>query len=227
MKNLIIFLWISILGIPHSFAQTDGRWRLTISGQDQIEFGTEHLAGGLHINWQTDLEFSISQGQFTQGTGSAKLDPEVTTFSRPEDMFDCHQVIGSFVSSSGISFSTPHLRFQAFPMTGKVINGKVQLNPFLEYPGNYYAVLYECQTQDSLGSFWLENSPRIARELSKRQDAMLKSDDKTYQASIKQVKNIAPGPEIIIPLQDGYELSLTQEYGLRKLHYQLKRIANE
>ena len=223
MKVRIKSLFFLILTIQLAHADIDGSWKLTISGQDQLEFGTEHMAGGLTLKWMSVLEFSIKDGLFDHGTGTARLLPEIITTSRPPDMFDCDQVTGTFASNSGQSFSTPHLRYQSFPMLGKVIDDSIRLNPHLDYPGNYYAVLYECKTDNALGSFWLEQSPRIARELSKRQNALLKTNDLTYSANIKEVKTIAPGPEIKLPLIDGLNFSLSQEYGLRKLEYRLQK----
>ena len=227
MKLLYKSLILLIVSIQTIDADQNGRWLLTISGVDRLEFGTEQLAGGLTVPWETRLEFTIKNGAFNQGTGNARLLSDIATFSRPKDMFDCQQVTGVFASNSGQSFSTPHLRYQAFPMLGKVIGDKIQLMPYLEYPGNYYAVLYQCSTRDSLGSFWLERSPRIARELSKRQNAEVKQVGSEFSAHIKEVKSIPPGPDLVLPLVDGLELSLTQEYGLRTIEYSLQRIADE
>lgn len=210
-----------------AYAEVDGRWQLIISGTDQLEFGTEFLAGGLSIPWETVMEFNVKNSVFDKGTGTARLLPDITTYSRPEAMFDCQQEAGIFASNSGQSFSTPHLRYQAFPMLGEVKQGTVVLKPFLEYPGNYYAVLYECSTEDELGAIWLERSPRIARELGKRQNPQFKVDNDTYSVNIKEVKNIPPGPELSLPLVDGYEFKLTEDYGARKLNYRLIRIGDE
>ncbi len=158
----------------------DGRWQLEITGHDQLEFGTEHLAGGVRVDWQSVLDFFIEDGVFKQGTGTASLLPQINTVSRPEGMFECQQESGIFANNDGQSFSTPHLRYRAFPMLGEVKQANVRLYPHLDYPGNYYALLYRCKTGNALGSFWLENSPRIARELSKRQNAIVKVSDSTY-----------------------------------------------
>lgn len=124
-----------------------------------------------------------------------------------------------------MSFSTPHLRYKAFPVAGRMVGDTIQLKPFLEYPGNYYAVLYRCETADELGSFWIERAPRIARELSKRQNTITKFEDGIYQAEIKEVKSIPPGPDIEIQLIDGLKFSVTEQYGLRKLEYSLTRVS--
>ncbi len=225
MEIMVKSLLLLILTIHLAHADgIEGRWQLIITGQDRLEFGTEQLAGGLQIRWQSVLDFRITEGVFKQGTGTARLLPDILPFSRPPDMFDCHQESGTFASNTGQSFSTPHLRYRSFPMQGRVTGSRVILKPFLEYPGNYYAVLYACKTDKSLGSFWLENAPRIARELSKRQNAQLKAVGPEFNAHIKEVKNIAPGPELEIPLIEGLSFSLSEQYGLRQLHYELIRV---
>ncbi len=227
MQPLFGLLILLIVSILPAHANENGRWKLTITGFDKIEFGTEKLAGGLNIHWQTTLEFKIEDNRFIQGTGVARLVDEITTFSRPAEMFNCELVNGTFASRTGMSFSMPHLRYKAFPVAGKVIEGSIQLNPFLEYPGNYYAVLYKCETTNELGSFWIERSPRVARELSKRQNAITKFEDGTYQANIKEVNGISPGPQLKLPLIDGLSFDLSEQYGLRRLEYSLSRIGDE
>lgn len=227
MQGIIKSLFFLILIIQIAHAGDNGRWKLTIYGQDRLEFGTENMAGGLEIKWLSVLEFTLDRGVYAHGTGTARLLPGITSTSRPPEFFSCNQLSGTFANNSGQSFSTPHLRYRSFPMKGKVEGHSIVLRPHLDYPGNYYALLYECETSDERGSFWLEQSPRIARELSKRQNAILKVDDSIYRAQIKEVKTIEPGPEIILPLTDGLNFSVTQEYGLRKLEYRLQKISND
>ena len=202
----------------------DGRWQLSIDGIDRLEFGSEFMAGGIELGWTTVLDFTIEDDVFMFGSGSAALKPGIGAYSRPEEMFSCHDVEGIFASRSGRSFSTPHLRYQSFPMQGRVENDMVHLNPRLDYPGNYYAVLYECTTSHPRGSWWMENSPLIARELGKRQNALVKVKGGDFSANVKEVKTIAPGPDLSLPLVDGLRFSVTREYGLRRMTYELKRL---
>lgn len=224
LNKLLIFL---IIIIHQAYAIEDGRWQLTISGHDQLEFGTQMLAGGLNIGWESILEFSIKDGQFTEGTATARLMPNMSAFSRPPQMFECAQVSGTFASRSGISFSTPHLRYRAFPLNGKVVGDRVQLNPYLEYPGNYYAILYKCSTKNELGDFWLERAPRVSRELGKRQNAQIKAEQGVFSVNIKELKSIPPGSKIEIPLIDGFKMNIEQDTGARQIEYQLHRIAKQ
>jgi hypothetical protein len=219
--KLLILLMLTIQPV---YAGVDGRWKLLISGHDQLEFGSRFLAGGLTLGWQSILDFSIRDGRFEIGTASARLMPNVDAFSNPPAVFDCSQVSGIFANRSGNSFSTPHLRYQAFPLAGRVIDGKVELTPFLEYPGNYYAIMYQCETSDERGANWAEMAPRIGLELGRRQNAQIDVDEGRYTAKIKQVKVIAPGPRLELPLIDGFELAVEENYGARKLRYQLQRV---
>lgn len=227
MRQLIKLLIFLIITIHQAYAIEDGRWQLTISGQDQLEYGTQMLAGGLNIGWESILEFSIKGGQFTEGTATARLLPNMSAFSRPPEMFECAQVSGTFASRSGVSFSTPHLRYQAFPLSGKVVGEYLQLNPYLEYPGNYYAILYQCSTKHELGDFWLERAPRVSGELGRRQNADTKMQDGVFSVNIKELKSIPPGSRLEIPLIDGFKMSMEQDTGGRQVAYQIQRIADE
>lgn len=89
MQAIVLTLILLIVSIPSAQAVENARWILTISGVDKLEFGTEKLAGGLHIEWQTMLEFSIQDGQFKMGTGKVEFVGDITGSSRPEDIFNC------------------------------------------------------------------------------------------------------------------------------------------
>ena len=191
-KSLVFLILIIQLAYGHAQADPDGRWQLSINGVDKLEFGSQFLAGGMIVGWESILEFSIKDGRFEQGTATAHLTPDIQALSRPAQIFDCKQVTGTFASRTGSSFSTPHLRYQAFPLTGQVIGEKVELAPFLEYPGNYFAIMYQCQTEDSRGETWIERAPRVARELGRRQNAETSVKDGFYRAKVKEVKVIAP-----------------------------------
>lgn len=227
MRHLIKLLIFLIIIIHQAYANNDGGWQLTISGQDRLEFGTQQLAGGLNIGWKSILEFHIKQGEFEQGTGIAQLLPNMSAYSRPEHEFSCTQETGTFASRSGVSFSTPHLRYQAFPLSGKISGERVQLIPYLDYPGNYYAILYQCASANMPGEFWLERAPRISRELGKRQNAHMNTKDGEFSVNIKEVKIIPPGLKLELPLIDGFSFSLEQDYGTRVIEYQLRRITSE
>ncbi len=226
LNKPLIFL-IIIIHQAYAFANDDGRWQLTIRGHDQLEYGTQMLAGGLNVEWESILEFSVKQGQFDAGTATARLLPNISAFSRPPQVFNCNQEIGTFSSRSGVSFSTPHLRYQAYPLNGKVSAGRVQLNPFLEYPGNYYALLYQCSTSNELGDFWLQSAPRVSRELGKRQNAHVETKEGTFSVRVKELKSIPPGAQLEIPLSDGFRMSMEQETGTRQVEYLLRRIGDD
>jgi hypothetical protein len=221
-------LYLLILTISSAYGDInnaiDGRWRLTITGEDRLEFGTQFLAGGLIMRWRSMLDFSIQDAQFNIGTGTAQLLAEVDSHSRPEDRFNCEVTSGTFVSKNGQTFTTPHLRYQSFPMQGRVIEGEILLNPFLEFPGNYYAVLYECSTRDELGDVWTNSAPRVAQELGKRQSSQVVQQGDEYVVKIKEVKNILPGPELKMPLKGDLAFTISEDHGARVLEFRLQRL---
>lgn len=227
MKAIILILILQSVSVTAVQATENGRWVLTISGADKLEFGTQSLAGGLNIKWTARLDMTIENGQFKQGSGTARLSSEISPFSRPAGMFDCKLTKGTFSNRNGLSFYTPHLRYKSFPVAGKIEGNSIQINSLLEYPGNYYAVLYQCETSHESGSIWIERSPRLAGELSKRQNTITQYVDGIYRARVKEVKSISPGPQIELPLIDGLKFSVTRQYGLRKLEYRLNRITQD
>ena len=228
----LLVLILIIMPLPLYAAEngSDGRWLLEIDGRDQLEFGMENLAGGIVVRWRTALEFRIENGRFLRGSGRAELMPDVEPVSRPEGVFTCALNEGVFVSRSGQTFDMPHLRYRSFPMRGRVEQGeagtRVILQPELKYPGNYLAVMYRCTTDHQQGALWLEASPRIARELGKRQNAQARVEDGRYRATVKEVKTLPPGPLLELPLQDKLELTLESEFGLRRLRYRLQRLTD-
>ncbi len=213
-----------------TLASPDGRWLLQIEGSDQLEFGLENLAGGIRLRWRSELEFRIEEGRFVRGSGRAELLPEVAPVSRPEGYFDCAPSEGVFASRSGQSFDMPHLRYRSFPMRGQVEatdeGWRVNLNPDLKYPGNYIAVIYRCRTEAEQGAVWLDASPRIARELGKRQNPEIERNDGVFSVKVKEVKTLPPGPMLQLPLQDGLEFVLDSEFGLRRVRYRLERLGD-
>ncbi len=212
-------------------AGPDGRWLLQIEGRDQLEFGLENLAGGIRLRWRSELEFRIESGRFLRGSGRSRLLPDIEPVSRPPGYFDCAASEGVFVSRNGQSFDMPHLRYRSFPMRGEVLRAekqgwRVSLNPDLKYPGNYIAVMYRCATTGDQGARWLDASPRVARELGKRQNAEMENGDGYYRVLVKEVKTLPPGPVLELPLQSGLEFVLESEYGLRRLRYRLERLGD-
>ena len=216
-----------LLSAVASADSIDGEWELRINGKDNLEFGTQFLAGGLTVNWSTTLSFQVTNGQFMMGSGIAKLDSNVESFSRPENLFECNNIYGTYVSGNGHIFKTPHLRYISFPVSGqtqlKQKNSPIMMKLVhgMEYPGNYYGVLFECKTQDSLGKTWLERSPRVSKEKASRQSIDTKKIDDFYVAKVKQVKAVAPGPELMIPMIDQWQMTLSDSFGQSIFHYRL------
>lgn len=207
----------------------DGQWEFVINGKDNLEFGTQFLAGGLTVSWTTTLLFTVKNGQFLLGTGKAQLHSNIEAFSRPEHTFTCDKIPGTYVSKNGLIFETPHLRYVSFPVSGQTQLKKkgepimMKLVHGMDYPGNYYGVLFECKTDKALGKNWLEQSPRVSKEKASRQSIDTKKENGFYIAKVKQVKSVAPGPELEIPLIDRWEMTLSDSFGESSLNYKLFR----
>jgi hypothetical protein len=229
-RKVLILLIVAMTPAALSAAPgpVDGRWLLRIDGRDQLEFGLENLAGGIRVQWRSELEFTVESGQFLRGSGRAELLPDIEAVSRPAGFFDCAPSEGVFANRSGQSFDMPHLRYRSFPMRGELRRQneawRVILRPDLKYPGNYIAVMYRCSTGDEQGALWLEASPRVARELGKRQNAEREQGIGRFGVSVKEVKTLPPGPLLELPLQDGLEFTLESEYGMRRVVYRLQRL---
>lgn len=221
---LVVFQW----GSAKADA-IDGEWELRINGKDNLEFGTQFLAGGLTVKWTVSLLFRVKDGQYILGTGIAKLNSNVEPFSRPEKLFECDNIPGTYVSRNGQIFKTPHLRYLSFPVSGQVQLKKpnsptmMKLVHGMEYPGNYYGVLFECKTKNDLGENWLVQSPRVSKEKASRQSIDTHEADGFYVAKIKQVKAVAPGPELMIPMIDQWQMTFSDSFGESSYHYQLIR----
>lgn len=222
----LIICFLFLMGSSHADS-IDGDWALSIKGKDNLEFGTQFLAGGLILNWTTTLLFSIKDGQFVLGTGLAELSSNITSFSRPENLIKCKTSSGTYVSQNGQIFKTPHLRYIRFPVSGqaqlKKMNSPIMMKLVhgMEYPGNYYGVLFECKTKDGLGQAWLDQGPKVSKEKASRQSIETQIVNGFYIAKVKQVKAVAPGPELIIPMINHWQMTLSDSFGESTLQYQL------
>ncbi len=92
----------------------------------------------------------------------------------------------------------------------------------MEYPGNYYGVLFECKTQHDFGKNWLIQGQRVSKEKASRQSIETHRDE-FYSAKVKQVKAVAPGPELMIPMIHQWEMTISDSFGESSLQYQLLR----
>lgn len=236
IKSLIKLLCFFILGASYKAysgeLSLDGDWILEIKGKDQLEFGSQFLASGVIVEWQSDLIFSIKNGVLSSATGISVLKPEIKTYSRPENVFNCQIINGSYVSKSGQYYKTPHLRYERYPVTGNVIDNsraisKIRLIHGMDYPGNYYGVLFSCETEEEVGKIWLSQSPRVSKERGSRQSISVETSNNLFQAKVKQVKEIQPGSELVLPLIDGWEMSSSDAFGSTHVSYSLTKKKKE
>lgn len=204
----------------------DGEWLLTVEGNELMVFGTSRLAGGLRVQWQTQWTFVVDQGRFKSGSGSSQLINEPEPFSRPGHMFECTSEEGTFVSASQQIHTTPHVRLAGFPVAGAVEKGQVILESTVDFPGNYVAVVYRCETENSVGDIWLQRGPLVGLERARRQNAETRTENGKYLARIKEVRMIPPQGRITVPLIDGWTMESVDDTRERAVSYSLKRLVD-
>lgn len=228
IRLIIAIITISFTSI--SFAdEDDGDWRLQVNGVDHLEFGTQFLASGVTVNWSVSLLFSIKDGVYINGTGLAELDSNVIPYSRPEGVFNCEKKAGTYVSTNGQLFETPHLRYQRFPLSGQVQFPKnklktVKLFHGMKYPGNYYGLLFECQTTNVLGKNWLIQGPQVSKERSSRQSITTSFENETFLVKVKQVKGVFPGTMLEIPLINDWSMKQVGAFNEREIEFHLEKL---
>ena len=204
-------------------AEEDGAWRLKISGSNLFFYGTRMLTAGVRQDWEVDIEFSIKNGGFEVGSGTGRLLGEPKPYSKPEHMFQCTAIDGSYLDRGLNIVSTPRMRYQGFPLAGEVAGGQVVLRPGVEYIGNFIAMIYECSTADPLAEVWLERGRRSAIERAKRLGATPRIEGGRTIVRVKEVQPIAPRGVIELPLVDGYRFYLQDQAALSEWMYVLTK----
>jgi hypothetical protein len=211
-------MWLGLLLTLFSLApasanntkQINGEWQLTIRGTNLFFYGTRILTAGLYQDWEVIIDIHISNQQFDVASGKARLIGNPVPYSLPDNMFRCESIQGSYLDRGLHEVTTPHIRYEGFPVAGKLVGKRLTLLPDVEYIGNFIAMMYECQTENTLGSVWLERGRLSSKERGKRQDAKVKADGDHYTAKMKELQFVEPRGAIEIPLLDGFEFPASQ-----------------
>ena len=211
----------ALLFIAAGAAAEDGDWRLKISGSNLFFYGTSRLTAGVRQDWEVDITFSVRGGGFEVGSGAGRLAGEPTPYSKPEGMFECAAVTGGYLDRGLNIVATPRMRYEGFPVAGRVVGGYVELRPGVEYIGNFIAMMYECGTDDKLADIWLERGERSALERAKRLGASPRREDGRAIVNVKEVQPIAPRGVIELPLVDGYRFRLHDQSAMSEATYML------
>lgn len=206
-----VLLW-SALALPCALpavpqghaAEGDGAWQLEITGHQTFLFGEPTLGGGIRIPWEVVIEFDVGQGRFGVGSGRARWLDRSNAISRPSGWFDCAQVEGSYLDSNLALHETPRVRFAGFPVAGAVRDGRVELQPAYQPPGNYLAVTYRCETENPIAENWFALAERGKQVLGKRQDSETTRDGDRQSARVREVASLPPEGLLDLPLSDGW-----------------------
>jgi len=202
----------------------DGYWELQIEGHQAFVFGERWFGGGVRVPWEVVIGFDVSQGELGVATGSARWLPEAEPVSAPADWFDCRQVDGSYLDSNLQLHETPRVRFAAFPVAGRVEQGRVVLQPGYRPPGNYLAVTYRCDAASAAGDNWFAVAERAKQVHGKRQDVELRDDATQRSARVREVAALPPERAIELPLTDGWSFTEGDTDSQRWVRYRLRRI---
>lgn len=220
---LFLCLTFILPNTGHARPTNDGEWHLTISGSNLFFFGTRMLTAGLHQDWTIDIEFHIKNGQFDIASGTGMLVGKPTPYSKPEKMFQCAITEGTYLDRGLNIVSTPHMRYEGFPVAGKVVDEQILLEPGVEYIGNFIAMMYECSTTNTLADVWLERGRLSAQERAKRLGYVIRKENKTTSVKVKEVQAMEPRGTIQLPLKDGYQFKLTDQASMSTVNYSLSR----
>lgn len=211
--------------VPQSHAaEGDGTWRLEIAGHQTFLFGEPTLGGGIRIPWGVVIDFDVSAGRFGVGSGTARWLDRVAAVSRPAGWFDCAQVQGSYLDSNLALHETPRVRFAAFPVAGGLRDGRIELRPGYQPPGNYLAVTYRCETQKPGADNWFALAERGKQVLGKRQDVETRRSGDTQTARVREVAALPPEGTLDLPLLDGWSFAQGDATSDRLVRYSLRRL---
>lgn len=215
---------LSLLASVVQGASPDGDWRLTIEGHQAFIFGEPGFGGGIRIPWRVVIEFSVREGAYQIGSGSAQWVDRATAVSRPAGLFACRQVAGSYLDSGLALHETPRVRFAGFPVAGRVEQDRVTLEPGYEPPGNYLAVTYRCVTENPRADSWFAFAERGKQVLGKRQDVETQRDGDRQSVRVREVASLPPEGALDLPLQDGWTFAQGSETADRQTRFTLRRI---
>lgn len=222
---LLSALWVTGIFFTLAHASSDGMWRLTINGTSLFFYGTRVLTAGLEQDWRVVIDFQVKGNHFSVGSGKASLVGNPRPFSRPEGMFYCESTSGVYLDRGLHEVNTPHMRYKGFPVSGRITNKRVTLQPDVEYIGNFIAMMYECKTRSSVGDVWLERGRRSAIERAKRQDATRHYENNSYRVNVRELKFVEPRGPLTIPLIDGLSFSQSDQASFTEKTIRLERLA--
>ncbi len=195
---------ILLLACPGLAAAAETHWELRIEGEHRLVFGEPVLNGSIRIPWRVVLRFTEEDGWFRHGQGRAEWLQGVTAASEPPGWIRCKLHQGSYLDAGLHLRELPHIRFDRFPLAGRIDEGAVSLRPGYDIRGNYLAVSYHCETDNPSVSNWFLFAERARNEEGKQQDADKLEIPPHREALVREVKPLPPLGIVRLPLQDGW-----------------------
>lgn len=202
----------------------DGTWLLAIEGHNSYSYGDPGFAGGIRVPWSVEIRFLVADGQYRAGSGTARWSDRVEPFSQPEGWFECRLVDSTYLDRSLALHHTPHLRLQAFPVTGEVDGELVRLQPGYGAPGNYLALAYQCSADQVTAPQWFGRAERGRQVFGKRQDAERLGDGERPRVKVREVMGVPPEGRLELPLRDGWRFAVGGPDDAQSASYRLRRL---
>lgn len=223
MACLLVLLTLPMAQAGYAGAE---RWRLSISGHHRYIFGDRAIHGYLQIPWEVELQFSLLDGRFSGGSGLARWFDRVEYGSRPQGWIECRLREGSYLDANLRLRKMPRVRFERFPLSGRLEQGVLQLQPGYSPPGNYLAIRYGCESDQAAAGNWFLYASRARNEEGRRQDAETSQQGDHREATISEVKALPPLDGVTLPLREGWHFQQGNEDSAYFARYRLERVVD-
>lgn len=116
------------------------RWRFTIDGWNTLYFGGNFLAGGLRVYIRLSVDFTIKDGRYAGGSGTASF-TKFVNHTKPAGVYQCDPIKGTYLDKKLGQHQVPFIRYRTFGVPGSASSTSASLNLPLE---NDYAVRFDC-----------------------------------------------------------------------------------
>lgn len=219
-----VILCLLLVTIPASAADNNGDWQLKINGTSLFFYGSVMLTAGLEQDWEILMDFTIKNGQFDVGSGKSRLVGDPRSVSKPEEMFSCRSIAGSYMNSSLKEVTMPHIRYQGFPVSGQLLGKQLTLSPALHDIGNFISLIFECKTTNSLADVWEDFGDRNIHDRGKRLGVDKFHEGDVFRIVGKEIQFVEPRGDIELPLIDGLLLKRDNQTQLSTVRYELRKI---
>ena len=189
------------------------KWQVTWVGWDTLFFGDNTLAGGLKPYWEVRVVFTIEDGKYKEGSGTARF-LKFESHSHPPGVYDCVPLKGFAIDAQLKKHPSPYIKDQKFNVPGSSTSSSATLQMPKE---NYYLVDYDCVMDSDHAKVALgKKFGQIGAKEKVKQSSKYKS--------IEQNARLLPSGPQKIPLQDGWKQNFGETKSMDAHFIDVKRI---